>query len=170
MKRSTICLLVLLLSASYNFSQSKRGNRPSGIRTQPGYYFTVSLCHACAYFGWHEDAIKGFRAKGIRAAVGGGYLAYGASNLSFATTRVFKWEQSEEFWSVELLVGPFGSEEAAGRALDGFPSVLSSVQKKRNHMDSGEGWPLKPNERVNHMSGNNYDYGFFDIRGYRLVR
>jgi hypothetical protein len=76
---------------------------------------------------------------------------------------------SELLVQVELYVGPLQSEEAAMRALDEFPSVLAFIQKKRDSMNGGsEGWAISDNARVRRTSGNNYQYGFFTIKGYRL--
>lgn len=172
MKRTLTSIAIVIFCLASTFAQSRHTKRPDLNRTPPGHYFTISVCHACAYFGWHEDTIKGFRAKSIRAAVGGGYVAYAnrTSNERFAPVRAFKWERSEEFWPIELLVGPFSSAETASRALDDFPAVLLLVQRKRNRMEgSNGGWPISQNERVSHVSGNNYSYGFFDITGYRLL-
>jgi len=66
---------------------------------------------------------------------------------------------------------PFTSEEAALAALDKFPIVLREVQKKRNKMGGAgdEGWPLSEGEGVVRTKGNDYKYGFYEIKGCKLL-
>ena len=75
-------------------------------------------------------------------------------------------------WSDLIWVGPFESEKTATDALDRFPGVLVVVQRKRNKAEgraADAGWPLSDSERVTRTKGNDYKYGFFFIKGYRLL-
>jgi hypothetical protein len=132
---------------------------------KPGYYFDIQMCSACYYSEWWDDAIPLFRAKGIPATMRKGYEGK-RSSLPFAPLRVF-----DMLRGVSLYVGPFESEEAALRALDDFPSALAFVQRKRNRTEGGDGagWPISDNERVRRTTGNEYDYGFYFIKAYRLL-
>lgn len=172
MKQKITCLVIVILCAVSSFAQSKGTKRSTIPTVKPGYYFTIYMCHACAYSGWHEDAIKWFRAKGINASKGGGDISNN-SNLPFALINAFNWKKSS-FWLINLYVGPFASEEAAVSALDDFPSVLIRITEKRNKpdgrlkLDFEEDYPIDLNEVVTRTSGNNYHYGFFFITGFNL--
>jgi hypothetical protein len=74
-------------------------------------------------------------------------------------------------WKDIVYVGPFTSEEAALAALDKLPIVLREVQRKRNKMGGAgdEGWPLSDGEKVVRTKGNDYKYGFYEIKGCKLV-
>jgi hypothetical protein len=67
-----------------------------------------------------------------------------------------------------LYFGPFSTQNEAIAALQKFPSVLASIQTKRNNMrDNGE-WEFDPNQPIVRY-GNEYEYGFFFIRGYQIL-
>ncbi len=74
-------------------------------------------------------------------------------------------------WKDIVYVGPFASEEAAIKSLEEFPAVLGVVQRKRNKMGraADEGWPLAEGEKVEPGTGNDYRYGFYEIKGCKLV-
>jgi len=86
----------------------------------------------------------------------------------FAPVKIF---QRRGLWKDVVYVGPFGSEETAIEALDKFPAVLGLAQRKRNKMEGMEngGWPLSDDERVRRTAGNDYKYGFYEIKGCRLI-
>ncbi len=178
MKRTITCALIMLLCASGTFAQSRRGKRPAGVSLKPGYYFTINMCRACMYPEWHDDAVRLFRNNGIRAIVGKGF-ENATSRQPFAPLKAFQMRfdssandrPSDILMQIDLYVGPFESEQVAMQALDKFPGVLGAIQKKRNKMEEGnEGWPISGSERVRRVENNLYEYGFFFLKGYRLLQ
>jgi hypothetical protein len=132
-----------------------------------GYYFTVDMCNACYYPDWAKDITRLFKEKGISAATFEGAMMESAKER-FAPVKIF---QRRGLWKDIVYVGPFGSEEAAIAALDKFPAVLVVIQRKRNKMEGAGngGWPLSDEERVRRSAGNDYKYGFYEIKGCRLL-
>lgn len=176
-KRTITCIVIVLSCVTGSLAQSRSSKRPAGVSMTPGYYFTIGMCRACLYPEWHDDAIRLFRAKGIRAVVGKGYENV-TTGYSFAPIKAFEMRfdsnvgrDSDVLIQIELYVGPFNSEVVAMNALNDFPAVLSSIQRKRNRMEGSDksGWPISRDERVRRRSGNSYEYGFFFIKGYRLL-
>jgi hypothetical protein len=167
MNRLVTCLLLTLLCATTLFSQTRRSARPTQTSIKPGYYFTVDMCHACYYPNWTKDLLRLFQAQGLRAAGYEGAVMETPSE-KFAAVKMFP---RRGLWKDIVYVGPFTSEEAALAALDKFPLVLAEVQRKRNKMEGAEGagWPLSDGEKVRRTKGNDYQYGFYEIKGCRLV-
>jgi hypothetical protein len=166
-KRLITGLLVAFLLANTGSSQTRRGARPAQISMKPGYYFTVDMCHACYYTDWAKDIARLFKEKGISATTYEGAMMESPKER-FAQVKIF---QRRGLWKDIVYVGPFGSEEAAIGALDKFPAVLGSAQRKRNKMEGSEngGWPVGEDERVRRAAGNDYKYGFYEIKGCRLL-
>jgi hypothetical protein len=167
MKRLIPCMVIILLCAATPFSQTKRSPRPAQTSMKPGYYFTVDMCRACYYDDWKEDVVRLFREKHISATIYEGAMME-TPNERFAALKIFP---RRGLWSDIIYVGPFASEEAAAAALDKFPAVLGYVQRKRSKMSGGpeQGWPLPEDEKVRRAKGNDYKYGFYEIKGCRLV-
>jgi hypothetical protein len=161
----TTCLVLLLLCAPVNLSQTKRVARTAGSGLAPGYYFAIDMCRACYYPDWKKDTVRLFKENGLRAAVNDS-PEYAPQSEGFAPIKLPK----QGLYGEVVYVGPFASEAAALNALEKFPPVLSVVQRKRNKMDGSEdsGWPLSDNEKVTRTSGNDYQYGFYMIKGYKL--
>ncbi|HEX8087445.1 MAG TPA: hypothetical protein VF762_01240 [Blastocatellia bacterium] len=166
-KRLIACLVMVFLFAAAGLSQARRGARPAQVNMKPGYYFTVDMCHACYYPDWAKDIARLFKEKGISATTYEGAMMESLKER-FAPVKIF---QRRGLWKDVVYVGPFGSEEAASEALDKFPSVLGVAQRKRNKMEGAEGggWPLSDDERVRRTAGNDYKYGFYEIKGCRLL-
>jgi hypothetical protein len=166
-KRLITGLLMAFLFATASFSQTRRGARPAQISMKPGYYFTVDMCHACYYPDWAKDIARLFKEKGISATTYEGAMME-VPKERFAPVKIF---QRRGLWKDVVYVGPFASEEAAIEALDKFPAVLGLAQRKRNKMEGAEdgGWPLSDDERVRRTAGNDYKYGFYEIKGCRLL-
>ena len=167
MKRLITCLLVVLLCASALFSQTRRGVRPAQTSIKPGYYFTVDMCRACYYPNWTKDLIRLFQAQGVSATIYEGAMME-TPNERFALVQVFP---RRGLWKDVVYVGPFTSEGVAIETLNKFPAVLGQVQRKRNKMDGAAdgGWPLSEGEKVGRTKGNDYKYGFYEIKGCKLV-
>ncbi|MGH9844723.1 MAG: hypothetical protein ACREEM_38895 [Blastocatellia bacterium] len=172
------CLIIVIfagLASSFTVAQTKdsraRGKKRSvaKIKMMPGYYFTIGLCHACAYFGWHEEAIKLLETVGIRAEVGG--YETKTSNQPFTLVTAFNMHDTRgEFWPIELYIGPFESDVSATQALEQFPPILTGIIRSREKLD-GASSDFSGTAEVRNRSGNNYDFGessFFRIRGYNL--
>jgi hypothetical protein len=125
------------------------------------------MCHACYYPNWTKDLLRLFQAQGLRATVYEGAMMETPSER-FASVKMFP---RRGLWKDIVYVGPFTSEEAALAALDKFPIVLREVQKKRNKMGGAgdEGWPLSEGEGVVRTKGNDYKYGFYEIKGCKLL-
>lgn len=166
-KRLITGLLITLLLATTSFSQTRRGARAAPISMKPGYYFTVDMCHACYYSDWAKDISRLFKEKGISATTYEGAMME-VPKERFAPVKIF---QRRGLWKDIVYVGPFESEETAIQALDKFPAVLGLAQRKRNMMEGGQnsGWPLSDDERVRRTAGNDYKYGFYEIKGCRLI-
>jgi hypothetical protein len=166
MKRLIISLLMIFLFATSSFSQTRRGARPAQISMKPGYYFTIDMCHACYYPDWAKDIVRLFKEKGISATTYEGAMME-TPKERFAPVKIF---QRRGLWKDIVYVGPFASEEAAIEELDKFPAVLGLAQRKRNKMEGAEGggWPLNDNEVVKRTAGNDYKYGFYEIKGCKL--
>ena len=175
MKRAFTCFVIVAFCALCAFAQTRRSGRSAAVGVANGYYFTIGMCRACVYGEWHSDAIRLFRARGIPAFIGRGHESR-TSHQPFAPISAFEMRfdpnagsDSELLVQVELYVGPFQSQEAATRALDEFPSVLAFIQRKRDSMyGSSEGWAISDSAKVSRTSGNNYQHGFFTIKGYRI--
>lgn len=167
MKRLITCMVIILLYASTPFSQTKRSPRPAQASMKPGYYFTVDMCRACYYDEWMEDVVRLFREKHIRATIYEGAMME-TPNEKFASLKIFP---RRGLWSDIVYVGPFASEDAALAALDKFPAVLGYVQRKRSKMSGSEekGLSVSEDEKVQRAKGNDYKYGFYEIKGCRLV-
>lgn len=167
MKRWTACLLLVLLGAGALFSQTRRGVRSTPTSVKPGYYFMIDMCHACYYPNWTKDLARSFQAEGLGVSIYEGAMME-SPNERFASVKMFP---RRGLWKDLVYVGPFASEEAALTALDKFPAALRVVQGKRNKMDGGEGggWPLEAGEKVRRTKGNDYQFGFYEIKGCRLV-
>ncbi len=167
MKRSIACIVIILLCATVPFSQTSRNARPAQTRMKPGYYFTVDMCRACYYPEWMKDVIRLFKEQDISATIYEGAMME-TPNERFFSLKIFP---KRGLWSDIVYVGPFASEEAAAAALDKFPAVLGNVQRKRNKMggSADEGWPVSEGEKVRRTKGNDYKYGFYEIKGCRLV-
>ncbi len=167
MKRLITCLLLMLLAVPAFFSQTRRTVRPAQTGIKPGYYFTVDMCHACYYQNWTKDLLRLFQAQGLRATVYEGAMMETPSER-FASVKMFP---RRGLWKDVVYVGPFPSEEAALAALDKFPIVLREVQRKRNKMGGAgdEGWPLSEGAGVVRTKGNDYKYGFYEIKGCKLL-
>jgi len=86
----------------------------------------------------------------------------------FASVKMFP---RRGLWKDIVYVGPFTSEETALAALDKFPIVLREVQRKRNKMGGAKDqeWPLSEREEVVRTKGNDYKYGFYEIKGCKLI-
>jgi hypothetical protein len=168
MKNLITCLLLVLLGASAASAQAGRGARPALTSLKPGYYFTVDMCHACYYPNWTKDLTRLFRAQGVGAATYEGAMMETPSE-SFASVKMFP---RRGLWKDIVYVGPFTSEESALKALNKFPAVLAEVQRKRNKMGGAgdEGWPLGGGEEVRRTRGNDYKYGFYEIKGCKLIK
>ena len=166
-KRLVVGVLMVVLFAITGISQARRGTRPAQTSVKPGYYFTVDMCHACYYPDWAKDIARLFKEKGISATTYEGTMMESPKER-FAPVKIF---QRRGLWKDIVYVGPFGSEEAAVEALDKFPGVLATAQRKRNKMEGAEngGWPLSDDERVRRTAGNDYKYGFYEIKGCRLL-
>jgi hypothetical protein len=167
MKRVIVCLFLMLLCVTAVFSQTRRTVRPAQTSIKPGYYFTVDMCHACYYPNWTKDLLRLFQAQGLKV------IAYEGAMMEtprerFASVKMFP---RRGLWKDIVYVGPFTSEETALAALDKFPVVLREVQRKRNKMDAGSdgGWPVSDGEKVVRTKGNDYKYGFYEIKGCKLV-
>ncbi|MCP9493084.1 MAG: hypothetical protein MSG64_01380 [Pyrinomonadaceae bacterium MAG19_C2-C3] len=167
MKRLTTCLIIILLCAATPFSQTRRNTRPAQTSIKHGYYFTVDMCRACYYPEWRKDVVRLFQQQGIGATIYEGAMMETA-NERFVSLKIFP---KRGMWSDVVYVGPFASEEVAVAALDKFPAVLGTVQRKRNKMggSADEGWLLEEGEKVRRTKGNDYKYGFYEIKGCRLV-
>lgn len=167
MKRLVPCMVIILLCATTLFSQAKRSPRPAQTSMKAGYYFTVDMCRACYYEEWREDVIRLFREKQIGATIYEGAMME-TPNEGFVSMKIFP---RRGLWSDIVYVGPFASEKAAVAALDKFPAVLGYVQRKRSKMGGGpeQGWPVPEGEKVRRAKGNDYKYGFYEIKGCRLV-
>ena len=166
MKRLLTCVLLMLLSVSAFFSQTRRSVRPAQTSVTPGYYFTVDMCNACYYPNWTKDLLRLFQARDLKATLYEGAMMETPSE-KFASVKMFP---RRGLWQDIVYVGPFTSEETALAALDKFPIVLREVQRKRNKMGGDEGWPLSDNEEVVRTKGNDYKYGFYEIKGCKLVK
>ena len=167
MQRLISCLLLMLLSVTAVVSQTRRNVRPAQTSVKPGYYFTVDMCHACYYTNWTKDLLRLFQAQGLKATLYEGAMMETPSDR-FALVKMFP---RRGLWKDIVYVGPFASEQAAQAALDKFPIVLREVQRKRNKMGGAgdEGWPLSDGEQVVRTKGNDYKYGFYEIKGCKLV-
>jgi hypothetical protein len=167
MTKLITCLLLMLLSATALFAQKRPGVRPAQTGIKPGYYFTVDMCHACYYPNWTKDLLRPFQAQGMSAITYEGAMMESA-NERFASVKMFP---RRGLWKDLVYVGTFLTEEAALKALDKFPVVLGEVQRKRSKMGGGtdEGWPLAEGEKVRRTKGNDYQYGFYEIKGCKLV-
>ena len=173
-----VAIVILLASLSVPILGSQSGGRQvrshrkqdGTTKSAPGYYFTVGACHACAYFGWHEEAIRLFRTRGITAFKGSGFENL-SSSAPFAPMGAFQMLNPESaFWAMALYVGPFDSETAAMQALSQFPPVLLRIMETRGGFDD----EVRANQResVTRRSGNRYDFGnssFFMVGGYQLT-
>ena len=109
-----------------------------------------------------------FRAKGLAVTIYEGKEIESPSE-KFAPLKLFA---RQGLWSDLIWVGPFESEKAATDALEKFPAVLAFVQRKRSTAEGSApdaGWPVRDSERVTRTAGNDYKYGFFVIKGYRLL-
>lgn len=168
MRRVIALLVVLPLCATIMFSQTKRRARAAEVSLQPGYYFTVETCRACSYPQLKKDLVRLFQEQGVGASVYEGKMME-APREAFAPVKIFA---RSGLWSDVVYVGPFSSAEEALGALDKFPSVLGHVQRKRSKMSGGEdaGWPLGADEKVERGPGNAYKYGFYEIKGCRLMK
>ena len=166
MKRLITCLLLILFSVPTFFSQ-RRTVLPAQSSIKPGYYFTVDMCHACYYPNWAKDLLRLFQAQGLKATLYEGAMMETPSER-FVSMKMFP---RRGLWKDIVYVGPFTSEEAALAALDKLPIVLREVQRKRNKMGGAgdEGWPLSDGEKVVRTKGNDYKYGFYEIKGCKLV-
>ncbi|MDQ3650829.1 MAG: hypothetical protein M3458_11270 [Acidobacteriota bacterium] len=160
-------LIITLLCAIANFSQTRRGTQPARASLKPGYYFTIDMCRACYYPNWPKDLHRLFQDKKMNATTYEGALME-TPRERFVAMKIFP---RRGLWKDIVYVGPFASEEAAIKALEEFPAVLGVVQKKRNRMGSaaGEDWPLSEGEKVELGAGNNYRYEFNEIKGCKLV-
>lgn len=167
MKSLIACLIITLLCATAPLSQTRRSARPAQTSIKPGYYFTVDMCRACYYPEWRKDVVRLFQQQGISALIYEGAMMETAHER-FASLKVFP---RRGMWSDVVYVGPFASEEAAVAALDKFPAVLGTVQRKRNKLGGAadEGWTLVEGEKVQRTKGNDYKYGFYEIKGCKLV-
>ena len=173
-----VAIVILLASLSVPILGSQSGGRQvrnhrkqdSTTKSAPGYYFTLGTCHACAYFGWHEEAIRLFRTRGIPAFKGSGFENL-SSSAPFAPMGAFQMLNPESaFWAMALYVGPFDSESAATQGLLQFPAVLLRIMETRGGFDD----EVRANQSasVTRRSGNRYDFGnssFFMIGGYQLA-
>ncbi len=167
MKRLILCLLIMLLGATAFFAQTRRSVRSAPTSIKPGYYFTVDMCHACYYPNWNKDLLRLFQAQGLKATSYEGAMME-TRRERFAPVRMFP---RRGLWKDIVYVGPFVSEETATAALDKFPIVLGEVQRKRNRIGGTkeEEWPISRDEQVTRSVGNDYKYGFYEIKGCRLV-
>ncbi|MCI0525148.1 MAG: hypothetical protein L0Y75_07785 [Acidobacteria bacterium] len=167
MKRLITCMAIISLCATMPFSQTRRSARPAQTSMKPGYYFTIDMCRACYYTDWEKDVIRLFKEQQISATVYEGAMME-TPNEKFFSMKIFP---KRGLWGDIVYVGPFASEETAIAALDKFPAVLGFVQRKRSKMGGGadQGWPVKEGEKVRRTRGNDYKYGFYEIKGCRLV-
>jgi hypothetical protein len=167
MKRLSLYFMMILLCATASSSQTRRGAPPAQKSMKPGYYFTIDMCHACYYPNWATDLIRLFQEKGLQATLYEGALME-TKNAPFAAIKLFP---RRGLWGDIVYIGPFDSEEAALAALEKFPPVLANVQNKRNKLGGkgDPGWPLSENEPVKRDVGNDYKYGFYEIKGCRLL-
>lgn len=167
MKRPLLCLILTLLCASANFAQAKRGGRLAAPSVKPGYYFTVDMCRACYYANWATEIARLLQQQGVPATLYEGAMME-SKQERFLAMKIFP---RRGLWKDLVYVGPFASEAEATAALDKLPSVLSFVQKKRNQMEGkgAEGWPLSDDKKVTRAEGNDYRYGFYEIKGVRLL-
>lgn len=167
MKILITCLVLFLLCATTPFSQTRRSARSAQPSVKPGYYFTVDTCRACYYPDWKKDVVRLFKGQGVPTTIYEGAMME-TPNERFIALKIFP---RRGLWSDVIYVGPFASEKAAVAALDKFPAVLGYVQRKRNKMggSADEGWPLSEGEKVRRAKGNDYQYGFYEIKGCRLV-
>jgi hypothetical protein len=166
MKKVASCLAILLLCTTAMPSQTKHASHPANSGLAPGYYFAIDMCRACYYPEWKKDAIRLFKLNALRATVNDS-PEFNTSSQSFAPVRLPK----RGLYGEVVYVGPFETEAAAMSALEKFPPVLSFIQNKRSKMGGPEdsGWPLSDGEKVSRTSGNDYQYGFYSIKGYKLV-
>ena len=161
-------MVIIMLCATTSFSQTRRSARPAQTSMKPGYYFTVDTCRACYYDEWQDDVVRLFRRQNISVTIYEGAMME-TPNEGFVSLRIFP---RRGLWSDVVYVGPFASEKAALAALDKFPGVLGYVQRKRNKMGGSgdEGWPVvSEGEKVRRTKGNDYKYGFYVIKGCRLL-
>ena len=168
MKRLITCMVIILLCATTPPSQTRRSARLAQTSMKPGYYFTVDMCRACYYPEWRKDVVRLFQGQHVSTIIYEGAMME-TPNERFASLKIFP---RRGLWSDVVYVGPFASEKAAVAALDKFPNVLGYVQRKRNKMggSADEGWPVvSEGEKVRRTKGNDYKYGFFEIKGCRLV-
>ena len=108
-----------------------------------------------------------FQAQGLKVTAYEGAMME-TPRERFAAVKMFP---RRGLWKDIVYVGPFASEETALAALDKFPVVLREVQRKRNKMDAGSdgGWPVSDRDKVVRTKGNDYTYGFYEIKGCKLV-
>lgn len=168
MMRKAIALLVILpLCATITVSQTTRRARVAESNLKPGFYFTVDACRACYYPAFKEDLRRQFQSQGLGASIYEGKMME-EPREKFAAVKMFP---RKGLWSDVVYVGPFTSEEEATSALIKFPSVLAFVQKKRNKIGGADdaGWPLSENEKVERTKGNDYKFGFYEIKGCKLM-
>lgn len=167
MRRLITCLIVILLSASTFFTQTKRSTKPAPSSIKPGYYFTVDMCRACYYTEWKKDIVRLFQEKHISVTIYEGAMMESPTER-FVSMKIFP---RRGLWGDIVYVGPFASEESAVAALDKFPAILGFVQRKRTRMEASpdQGWPVSEDEKVRRVKGNDYKYGFYEIKGCRLV-
>lgn len=168
MKRALTLLVLLLFCVAAPTAQTKRRGRTAQSNLTPGYYFTVDACRACYYTDSKKELVKLFQEQGLKASIYEGKMME-SPNEKFAPTKIFG---RSGMWSDVVYVGPFASEDEALGALAKFPVVLGYVQKKRNKMDGAgnEGWPLGENDKVENTRGNDYKYGFYEIKGSHLMQ
>jgi hypothetical protein len=160
-------MVIILLCATTPFSQMRRSASPAQTTMKPGYYFTVDMCRACYYPEWKKDVVRLFQKQDVSAIIYEGAMME-TPNERFASLKIFP---RRGMWSDVIYVGPFASEKAAVDSLDKFPAVLGYVQRKRNKLggSADEGWPLTESEKVQRTKGNDYKFGFFEIKGCKLV-
>jgi len=171
-KRVFPCLLVvavalLPLHAPAGFSQAQRTTRAAQTGLKTGFYFTVDTCRACYYTNWQAETVRLFKQNALPVTIYEG-KEIETRTEKFAPVKLFP---KQGLWSDLIWVGPFESEKAATDALDKFPGVLSFIQRKRSKQEgraADAGWPVSDTEKVTRTSGNDYKYGFFFIKGYRL--
>ena len=171
-KRVAPCLLTLVilltLSAPAGFSHPQRTTRAAQTGLKVGFYFTIDTCRACYYRNWQEETVRLFKATDLAVTIYEG-KEIESPNEKFAPLKLFA---RKGLWSDLIWVGPFESEKAATDALEKFPPVLAVVQRKRSKQEGSAadaGWPVSDSERVTRAAGNDYKYGFFVIKGYRLL-
>ena len=113
-------LMIGLVAPEAAVSQTARTPVPAA---QPGIYFDISRCHACAYDNWHGEVTAALARDGLRAFPGS------TTVVNQNVTGIVRKASAGE-WFDSVFVGPYLSEPDAQGVTNRLAATLGSISKR----------------------------------------